>query len=50
MLKLLRIQEVRWDRGGIELADYYTFFCGNENHQLEAGFFYASEISQQLSG
>jgi hypothetical protein len=36
-VKVAEIQEVRWDKGSIELADYYTFFCVNENHQLIRG-------------
>jgi hypothetical protein len=40
-LDLLGVQEVRWDRGGIEPASEYTFFYGkrNENHELSIGFF-----------
>jgi hypothetical protein len=32
---LAEVQEIRWDRGGIEPADEYTFFYGkgNENHE-----------------
>jgi hypothetical protein len=27
-LDLVRMKEVKWDRGGTELADEYTFLCG----------------------
>jgi exonuclease III len=35
------IQEVRWDRGGTEPADEYTFLYGkrNENYELRTVFF-----------
>jgi hypothetical protein len=41
MSDLVGVQEVRWDRGGIESAGEYTFFYGkeNENHKLGTGFF-----------
>jgi len=36
----LRVQEIRWDKGGSELADDYTLFYGNlnANHHLGTGF------------
>jgi hypothetical protein len=39
-LDLTRVQEVRWDKGGTEPADDYTFFYGNGNtdHHLGTGF------------
>jgi len=35
-LDLVRLQEVRWDKGGIVRAGYYTLFYGKGNgtHQL----------------
>jgi exonuclease III len=30
-LDVMRVQEVRWDRGGTEQADNYLFFCANGN-------------------
>jgi hypothetical protein len=37
----VRVQEVRWDRGGTEPAGEYTLFYGkgNENNELCTGFF-----------
>jgi hypothetical protein len=34
----VRVQEVRWDRGGTERADNCIFFYGNGNHKLGTGF------------
>jgi hypothetical protein len=42
------VQEVRWDRDGIELACEYTLFHGkgNQNHEIGTGFFvYKRNIS-----
>jgi exonuclease III len=38
-LDLVRVQEVRWDKGSTERAEDYTFFygAGNEDHQLGTG-------------
>jgi hypothetical protein len=40
-LDLVRVQEVRWESGGTELAREYTFLYGkgNENHELGTGLF-----------
>jgi hypothetical protein len=45
-LELVGVQEVRWDKGGIERAEDYTFFygAGNEDHQLGTGFFVHKRI------
>jgi exonuclease III len=52
-LDLVGVQEVRWDKGGTERAEDYTFFsgAGNENNHLGSGFFlYLRESYQQLGG
>ena len=41
-LDLVGVQEVRWDKGGTQQAENYflsLFGKGNDNHQLEKGFF-----------
>jgi hypothetical protein len=38
-LDLVRLQEVRWEGGGAELAGEYTFFCRKENENCELGTF-----------
>jgi hypothetical protein len=45
-LDLMRVQEVRWDKGGTEPADEYIFFYGkwNENHELGTGCFIHKRI------
>jgi hypothetical protein len=41
-LGLVGVQEFRWDKGGTERAENYTFFYGarNEDHQLGTGLFF----------
>jgi hypothetical protein len=49
-LVLVRVQEVKWNRGGMEPAGEYTHFCGkgNENPELGTGFLYVRGSYQQL--
>jgi hypothetical protein len=44
-LDLVGVQNVSWDKGGMDPTDEYTFFCGkgNENHELGTGFFCTEE-------
>jgi hypothetical protein len=44
-LDLVRVQEVRWEGSGTELAGDHTFFYGkNENHELDTGSFVHKRI------
>jgi exonuclease III len=45
-LDLVGVQEVRWENGGTERAEDYTFFYGQGNgvHQLGTGFFVRKRI------
>jgi hypothetical protein len=44
------VQEVRWEKGGTERAQDYTFFHGqgNGDHQVGTGFLYMRESYQRL--
>jgi exonuclease III len=42
-LDLVGVQEVRWEKGGTERAENYTFFCG-EGNQLGTVFFVHKRI------
>jgi hypothetical protein len=43
---LVGVQEVRWEKGGTELAEGYTFFYGwgNGTHKLGTGSFLHKRI------
>jgi hypothetical protein len=45
-LDLVGVQEVRWEKGGTERAEDYTFFygAGNVDNQLGTGFFVHKRI------
>jgi hypothetical protein len=45
-LDLVGVQEIRWEKGGTERAEDYTFFYGqgNGDHQLGTGFFVRKRI------
>jgi hypothetical protein len=43
-LHLVRVQ-VRWGRSGTEPAGDYTFYYGNDNHELGAEFFVRKRIT-----
>jgi hypothetical protein len=48
-LDLVGIQEVRWDRGGTEPADEYTFFFGKGNENLELSTFFFCTLENYIS-
>jgi exonuclease III len=39
-LDLVRVQEVRWDRGGTKPAGEYAFLYGKGNENFELGTFF----------
>jgi exonuclease III len=45
-LELVGVQEVRWEKGGTERAEDYTFFYGqgNRDYKLGTGFFIHKRI------
>jgi hypothetical protein len=49
-LELVGVKEVRWEGGGTEPAEEYTFCYrkGKENHELGTGFLCISESYEQL--
>jgi exonuclease III len=50
-LDLVGVQEVRWEKGGTEWAEGYTFFHGqgNGDHQLGTGLFVHKRIVSVVS-
>jgi exonuclease III len=50
LLDLVGVQEVRWEKGGTERAEDYTFFYGQGygDHQLGTGFFVQRKSYQRL--
>jgi hypothetical protein len=42
------VQDVKWDRGDTDPGDNYTFFYGNENHQLGTEFFMQMGIASAV--
>jgi hypothetical protein len=49
-LDLVGVQGVRWEKGGTERTEDYTFFCGqgNGDHQLETGSFIHKRIASAV--
>jgi exonuclease III len=49
-LDLVGVQKVRWEKGGTERTEDYTFFYGqgNGDHQLGTVFSYIRESYQRL--
>jgi hypothetical protein len=49
-LDLVGVQRVRWEKGGTERAEDYTFFYGegNGDHQLVTVYSYVRESYQRL--
>jgi exonuclease III len=51
-LDLVGVQEVRWEKGGTDEAEDYTFFYGqgNGDHRLGTGFFVHKRILSAVKG
>jgi hypothetical protein len=49
---LVGVQKVRWDGGGTEPADEYTFFYGkgNENNEIRTGIFVHKRTISAVKG